>query len=67
MIIRVLGGIVGLAIIVTFGLMLFEQHSKYLLFIPGFLMGVVFLIYSFGGKKALLRILPNLAKKVVGK
>ena len=67
MIIRVLGAITGLIFIVISSLMLFSQHSTLISSITGIILGLVFLIYGIGGKKALSKILPRTANTNVTK
>ena len=69
MIIRILGTLLGLSAIIVFGYM-FCMESGVLNIassLSGILMGVIFLIYGIGGKKALSKILPHTANTNVTK
>ncbi len=69
MIIRILGAILGLTFIVTFIYMLCYQSNtlQILSSISGIVMGILFLTYGIGGKKALSKIAPHTANKNVFK
>ena len=69
MIIRILGTLLGLSFVVINGY-IFCMESGLLNIassLSGLLMGIIFMIYGIGGKKALSKILPRTANTNVTK
>ncbi|HEB27463.1 MAG TPA: hypothetical protein ENI05_06770 [Porticoccus sp.] len=67
MIIRVLGTLTGLFFIIMSGFMIYIGQDTLTSHLSGLFLGVIFIAYGVGGKKALSTILPGLAKNKIGK
>lgn len=67
MIIRVLGGVVGIFFIGISGSMIFMGQSSLLSSLIGIFLGTVFIVYGVSGENGLSKILPGLAKYKFGK
>ena len=69
MIIRILGTLLGLGAIIVFGYILCMESGLLNIAssLSGLLMGIIFMVYGIGGKKALSKILPHTANTNVTK